>query len=303
FIRSYVQADPRKQYTNSDFETNLVSDLGSGSGRKPGLKSYITARQTSIQSQLNTLGISCNLSVTPGDVVINEFMASNDSIPDPAGEFEDWIELYNNTNSALDLSGLYLSDNFDVPTKWQFPANTIIGAHGYLIVWADEDSGQVGLHASFKLSAGGEELRISNLDASVVDTITFGAQVLNRTMARIPNGFGSFVLSTPTFNANNNIVSIGNEVTTVSELFSLFQNYPNPFNPSTVIRFSIPDNSFVTLKIYDESGREVSALINEYRNKGYYETNFDGTNLSSGIYYYSLKADDLTATKRMVLLK
>ena len=85
--------------------------------------------------------------------------------------------------------------------------------------------------------------------------------------------------------------------------FALEQNYPNPFNPATTIKFSIPEVSKVTLKIYDILGREVSTLVNEVRNAGNHEVNFDASNLASGMYIYSIKAGDYTASKKMMLLK
>jgi hypothetical protein len=136
-------------------------------------------------------------------VVINEFMASNTTIPDPAGQYDDWIEFYNNTASPINLSGMYLSDDPANPLKWQFPANTIISANGFLIVWADEDTGQAGLHANFALSANGEYLRLSAANGTVIDSITFGPQIANISMARIPNGTGAFVQTLPTFNSLN----------------------------------------------------------------------------------------------------
>lgn len=203
-IRPYVYEDPRKMYSNQQFETNMVSDLTVSAGnRKPGLKSFITQRQANVQTQLTTLGVSCAQIVNPGDVALNEFMAQNDSIFDPAGEAEDWIELYNNTANTINLGGMYLTDAAALPTKWQFPANTTIAPNGFLIVWADEDSGQAGVHAQFKLSASGEHLRLSNTDATALDSVTFGAQTRNLSLARIPNGTGAFVQGKHTFNANN----------------------------------------------------------------------------------------------------
>jgi|WetSurMetagenome_2_1015567.scaffolds.fasta_scaffold21154_1 hypothetical protein len=202
-IRPFVYQDTRKMYTNQQFETNIVSDVTVGSGRKPGLKSFITARRASVLSQLSTLGVSCDLAVSEGDLVINEFMAQNTAIPDSAGEFEDWIELHNNTADTIDLGGLYLSDDPAQPAKWQFPPASVIAPSGYLIVWADEDSGQAGLHANFKLSAGGESILLSNTDVSILDTVSFGVQTANISMARIPDGTGGFVYARPTFNGNN----------------------------------------------------------------------------------------------------
>ena len=204
-VRPYVYADPRKMYTNEQFETNLDTDLIVGGHRKPGLKSFISARATSVESQLAALGVSCSGVIAPGDVVINEFAASNTLILDPAGEPEDWIEIYNNTDVPVSLAGMFLSDTAAEPTQWQFPSGTAIAPHGFLIVWADDDEGQAGLHASFKLSASGEHIRLSDGTAAVVDSVTFGPQTADLTMARIPNGTGPFVQGPPTFNARNDI--------------------------------------------------------------------------------------------------
>jgi photosystem II stability/assembly factor-like uncharacterized protein len=85
--------------------------------------------------------------------------------------------------------------------------------------------------------------------------------------------------------------------------FSLSQNYPNPFNPNTVIKFRIKDSRNVILKVYDLKGSEVITLINEKMKQGEYEVSFNGTGLSSGIYFYTLSAGDFRETKKMILLK
>lgn len=85
--------------------------------------------------------------------------------------------------------------------------------------------------------------------------------------------------------------------------YILKQNYPNPFNPSTVISFSIPENSFVSIKIYDVLGNELSELVNEIKEQGNYSVSFDASNLSSGIYFYTLKANGNSLTKKMLLAK
>jgi hypothetical protein len=85
--------------------------------------------------------------------------------------------------------------------------------------------------------------------------------------------------------------------------YKLNQNFPNPFNPATKISFTLPKKDFASIKIYNSVGKEVSTLINEVRAAGYYEVNFDGTNLSSGVYFYKLITEDFSETKNMVLLK
>jgi len=90
--------------------------------------------------------------------------------------------------------------------------------------------------------------------------------------------------------------------------FSLEQNYPNPFNPSTMIRYEIPgqarnDNMLVVLKVYDVLGNEIATLVNEEKPSGTYEVEFYGTGLTSGIYFYQLKADSYINTKKMIIIK
>lgn len=98
---------------------------------------------------------------------------------------------------------------------------------------------------------------------------------------------------------------VGNKTVTsyLPQVYSLDQNYPNPFNPSTVIRYSIPKQSNVKLIIYDMLGKEVKTLINEIKQAGNYEAEFDGSNLASGVYIYKLESSNFTDVKKMVLLK
>jgi hypothetical protein len=85
--------------------------------------------------------------------------------------------------------------------------------------------------------------------------------------------------------------------------YSLGQNYPNPFNPSTTIPYEVPAASDVTITVYDMLGRKVSVLVNGRREAGIYEVRFDGSNLASGTYFYSLQAGDFMDSKRLLLLR
>ncbi|MFZ1322377.1 MAG: SBBP repeat-containing protein [Ignavibacteria bacterium] len=85
--------------------------------------------------------------------------------------------------------------------------------------------------------------------------------------------------------------------------FELFQNFPNPFNPVTKIKFALPENSFVTIKVYNVLGKEVMSLVNEYKDKGDHFINFDATGFPSGIYFYKLLAGSYIAQKQMLLIK
>lgn len=99
------------------------------------------------------------------------------------------------------------------------------------------------------------------------------------------------------------ITDIGKKEEVVPSNFSLSQNYPNPFNPTTTIKYQLPITGHVTLKVYDLLGREVATLVNEEKTPGNYQVKFDGSNLSSGVYFYRMQAGDFTQTKKIVLLK
>ncbi len=85
--------------------------------------------------------------------------------------------------------------------------------------------------------------------------------------------------------------------------YALDQNYPNPFNPTTSIKFSIPEASNVKLTVFDITGREVAVLVNKSMGAGYYNVDWDASNLSSGIYIYQIETGSFTNIKKMVLLK
>ena len=106
------------------------------------------------------------------------------------------------------------------------------------------------------------------------------------------------------YNGNYKYYNLGNEVVIgLPGKFSLSQNYPNPFNPVTKINYELPKQNFVTLKIYDISGREVMQLVNEVQQAGYYSVTFDGRNLSSGAYFYRLSSENFIGIKKMILIK
>jgi hypothetical protein len=101
----------------------------------------------------------------------------------------------------------------------------------------------------------------------------------------------------------NSSVGIHNIEGEVPNKYSLEQNYPNPFNPSTTIRFRIPKAGLVKIVVYDINGREVETLVNENLKEGIFNTEFDASKYSSGVYFYKLTASDYTDTKRMILIK
>jgi hypothetical protein len=133
------------------------------------------------------------VSAAETSLVINEFMASNNScLQDPQGQYEDWIEIHNYGADTINMGGMYLTDNPSAPTKWRIPDNnpaaTIISAGGYLLIWADDDTTDVGLHANFKLDAAGEQIGLFDSDGvTVIDSVIFGEQTTDTSYGRYPD--------------------------------------------------------------------------------------------------------------------
>ncbi len=167
------------------------------------------------------------------NVFINEFLASNATInPDiiDFDDYSDWIELYNNENSAVDLSGYYLTDNFSNPTKWLIPDGMILRPKSFLRIWADGYDDKPGTqhvrddephgifytssyHLGFKLSIGGEELALFDPDGNLIDSVSYGIQLRDVSMGRKPDGGSNwFYFGEPTpgsANITNGILNTG----------------------------------------------------------------------------------------------
>jgi len=124
------------------------------------------------------------------------------------------------------------------------------------------------------------------------------AALANGTVVELPKLFGRDAQ-----NALDKVMDENGEELSVVSDFNLEQNYPNPFNPSTSIKFSVPSSEFVTLKVYDVLGNEITTLVNEQKAPGTYEVRFDAGNLASGMYVYSLKAGNFTQTRKLLLMK
>ena len=124
---------------------------------------------------------------------INEFMASNaTTICDSFGSYSDWIELYNSTDTDMDISGFGISDNLSQPMKYRFPDGTTIAAKGYLVVFCSGNEGMQNgeLHAPFGLRSYGEDVVIANRAGRIIDSYSFKNQETDVSMARIPDGAG-----------------------------------------------------------------------------------------------------------------
>jgi hypothetical protein len=240
--------------------------------------------------------------VHPGEVVINEFMAECDSVFGPIGKLDDWIELYNTSARDISLAGCLMTNALPLHDRWQFSSKAIIHSGEFIVVWADMDTCHPGIHALFELSGNGDAIVLYNKNLSIVDSITFGVQTRNMTMARIPDGTGPFVLSRPSMGIPNVRTSVGTPPFLPWEV-SLAQNYPNPFNPTTAIRYQLPAASKTKICVCNLLGQVVATLVEGYQEAGTHTVQFDAGNLSSGVYFYRLDTGGFSATRRMVLVR
>jgi len=226
-----------------------------------------------------------------GDLVINEFMASNSStVLDLDGQSDDWIELYNNTSGDISLYNMALSDDALNPSKWRFP-DTTIAPNGFIIIWADNDI-QTGLHANFKLSSSGEDLILSNSDGTVLDSVSFGAQTADITTGRFPNGTGNFQVLQPTFNAVNTVVGIDPQ----ADATPGYIVYPNPAYDLINVVLNNVKSTVTDIHIYNTLMQRLLSIELE---KGQDRVSIPTQELSPGIYFLVLDGQ----SQRFVIAK
>lgn len=290
---------------------------------------------TSTESQLQLI-LGANASITAvfepvsaasTDIVINEINYKSSEFFDT----EDWVELYNPAEAAVDISNWKFSGNSN-GEFYQFKSGTKIGPKGYLILCRDtvkfksirtENINTVG-NIPFGLSSDGETILLKDNNDKVVDEVSYkssgswplAANGLGATLALInpladnskpENWKASSDAGTP--GKINDVYFTGvKKVTAPVNEFLLCKNYPNPFNPSTNIQYSIPatagqHNSIVTLKVYDALGKEIAVLVNKEQQPGFYEVTFNASNFASGIYFYRLQAGANSAIGKMLLIK
>lgn len=204
---------------------------------------------------------------------INEFMASNSiTIADEFENFEDWIEIYNSSNETIDLAGYYISDNFSNPHKHRFSFasdETKIHPGGFLLLWADNEPEKGALHLSFKLSANGEQIVLTEPDGlTIVDSISFGNQTTDISYGRYPDANENWIFFNQPTPGESNIISYVNEHN-ISEQYIVI--YPNP------ARDYLNVNPAADIRIYNVNGK-----IKIEKNMADF---VDVSNLKKGLYF------------------
>ncbi len=181
----------------------------------------VTDDEGATSTNFSTVTVS-TVAVTPVNLLITEFMADNDTTiedPDEAGAFEDWIEIYNPGTEAVDLSGMYLTDDFTDPTQWSFADGMSIAAGGYMLIWADGDTDQGDSHAAFKLSSSGEAIGLYNTDGTtVIDSVEYGEQTTDVSYGRFPETSDTFVFLSDATPGAVNVNEVDTNVAPVADV-------------------------------------------------------------------------------------
>lgn len=212
-----------------------------------------------VRAQHEFYTITATGGITAGDIVINEFMASNDAtVTDQDGDYDDWIELYNNSGSAIDISGYQLSDDGTDLSLFTFPSGTTLQPNSYIVVWADKDVSQSGYHADFKISAGGETIYLTDASQTIIDSVAFGTQTTDVAFGRFPNGTGAFQALAPTFAAENGLNSSIDKVENAALDISI---YPNPAREFFTIKVGNNDYQDNTVLVFNAVGMVVHQSI------------------------------------------
>ena len=239
-----------------------------------------TATYLPVGAEHNVFAYQVNSTATAtSTIVINEFMAKNSTTAtDEAGEYDDWIELYNVSGSLVDISGWNITDNEFNLTKFTIPEGTSIASDEYLIIWADEDGDQGDLHANFKLSGSGESIHLLNTSGELEDQVIFTEQSDDIAYARLPNGTGDFTTQVATFGYNNNsITGIDEDVTSID-----FQVFPNP--TSDMVNLAFGNQNQKAIEIHNMLGELV------YQITSYDETiSVNVSDWSKGVYVVKAK--------------
>lgn len=259
-----------------------VSGIGIGNGTAP-TKIYIGTTNGRI---LTTTNGGTNWTTTTGNGYVSDFAVdkTDDNICYASVGGTTAVKVLKTTNGGLNWTNI--SSNIPLAA-----VNSIILRNtAPRALFAGTD---LGVYMSYN---EGASWSLFNTGMPTVEVYDLKYREANKLLLAATHGRGCFKIDLTTFTGiqNNNITA---------ESFGLAQNYPNPFNPTTKIKYSIPSNTFVTLKIYDMLGHEVESLISQSQGRGVYEVQWDAAKYSSGVYIYKISAGSFNDSKMMLLVK
>lgn len=245
-------------------------------------------------------------------------------VPDTLDQRDfEFIEL-KNTEQELDISGVQFTEGI----TYTFPQRTTVDSGGFVVLASNKSSftSRYGFSPfgeyTGALDNSGERIVLISAQSDTLISMTYadnspwpaeadggGYSLVSKETSPIgdPNDPSYWRLSNKLDGSpgSDDIVTENTEAQTSLTLagFLLQQNYPNPFNPSTIIRYQLAANSYVTLKVYDIVGRDVATLVNEHQRAGHYSVTLNARNLPSGIFFYRINAGNFSAVKKLVVIK
>lgn len=288
-IDSY--SDFRLYKTTNAGESWTAIDTIAGPGTISGDIAFFDANTGVIAGPKRWLVRTSNGGATWDTVKINNVPSNIAS-----SDFEDLFILDNSHAWAIGEKVILFSS--DKGLNWNYVDHGVknIDSSFYAVSFYNDKLGYIGCYdgAILKTTDGGKTW---SADLKFKDIYRFYSSAFNE------NGEAFLGTSNGVILSDKQFVGVNEEKASLPMAFSLEQNYPNPFNPSTSIKFSLTNDQFVSLKVFDLMGREVRSLISRFYKAGTYTINFDAKDLSSGIYYYQLKAGSNMQTRKMTLLK
>jgi hypothetical protein len=216
-------------------------------------------------------------------------------------EFIDRIYSFTSNNVRPTFAELNL-----LPLKVEFDSTLVSSSSSNQIYIANSGSAQLNIDSitisdsRFSLSMNNNFIEAYSSKKALLQFHPDSLMTYNALLKVYTNGGVKEIVLTGI--GKDNAVSV-EDANIIPIVFSLEQNYPNPFNPGTKIKWQSPISSWQTLKVYDVLGNEITTLVNEYRNAGSYEVEWNASNLPSGVYFYNLRAGDYVQTRKMILLK
>ena len=272
--------DPTSTPYSSDFSGAdfCIYSMGYSQGFQADIWTY-----SAVNGFVDNIGSATTVSALPGFVTTIQNDPDRHTFVNPSTYNSQWMQTF--------TQSIYL--NGSLITSSSVSLNAMIDAYGTMTLPGG---------TSYSALRIREETTISGIiSVGYTFVTTSGAQVNIEANGSNPPNSGTITANSTSYNSA--LITSVEQISGLPSNFSLSQNYPNPFNPSTKIEYSIPEATFVQLKIYDILGNEVATLVDEEQSAGSYRADFSGTGLSSGMYIAKLQAGDYIKTIKMTLMK
>lgn len=300
---------------NPDLNSKLVEERDMWTGKIPplgkeGFGSFILIAEdensaVSHYPNASRIGLKTPKFKSEG-ILISEIMPRNNSVlSDQAGEFDDWLELYNSTSQQINLRNYFVTDDKEDLTKWQFSVDFFLEPGEYKIIWCDNDEDQGTDHTNFRLDGDGEFVALVKQDGITFSDSLSYPPIPEDSSYTLDIGTGDWFIGNPTPSGIPVGIKLGSALNPANFSLGVF---PNPFNPSANFILDLNVSSNVKMEIYNVLGELVYQKDFGYRKEGNYKDAWHGNNgaggkVKSGVYILRYLAGGNSITSKLVLLK